>query len=656
VLLPGSEPAAHCYCGHQFGAFSGQLGDGATMYLGEVLAAQESEEGAEAETEGKGRPVRRTELQFKGAGKTPYSRTADGRKVLRSSIREFLCSELMHALGVPTTRAATVVTSDTRVERDVYYTGDPILERATVITRLAPTFLRFGSFEIFKPEDDLTGWRGPSMGRIDILETMLEYVCKHFYSDAYASAPPAAAATPSGSSAVADSPAETERKRARWTAMYLEIVRRTARLVAHWQAHGWCHGVLNTDNMSIVGLTLDYGPFGWMDRYDPGFICNASDPQGRYSYRNQPNICRWNCAKLAESFGLHPALDAEALVDAMGPIYDAAFEETYNSLMQRKLGLLFPMSLESSIAHSAAPPARPDASAAANSRILDVSLRTVMEQTGADYTNTFRILAAVDPFAPPSAGDGSDCDPVLEALLDQTASPAEMAGAEPDMPLRQLEMMEAMAQRNPRIAAHLDEIRAEIERHQRRAALMSKSPEQKRAADRALWTQWLSDYRGTLGNLAQEARTRLVSVVAAGSANAGSAMTADAEQAARTIRRHRLSTMLHSNAKFVLRNWVAQRAILKAEAGSYGEVRAVLAALQDPYALTDPAVQQALETGDAVPLLRGTAPAASGEQSTTTATTSSVVSAEGTTCAAGLAAITDYSSRPPVWAQQLRVT
>jgi serine/tyrosine/threonine adenylyltransferase len=236
-VLPGAEPAAHAYCGHQFGSFAGQLGDGATMYLGEVLHPATGE---------------RWELQFKGAGKTPFSRTADGRKVLRSSLREFLCSEAMAALGVPTTRAGSVVTSDSTVTRDVFYTGDAIQERCTVITRIAPSFLRFGSLEVVKSTDPMTGRAGPSAGDGALLDALLGYVCRHFYghlAGAHAPGKPAGAA---------------------FEAMYVEIVRRSAALVAQWQAHGFAHGVLNTDNMSLLGLTIDYGPFGWMVRAAAG--------------------------------------------------------------------------------------------------------------------------------------------------------------------------------------------------------------------------------------------------------------------------------------------------------------------------------------------------------------------------------------------------
>jgi uncharacterized protein YdiU (UPF0061 family) len=239
-LPPGAETAAHCYCGHQFGRFAGQLGDGAAMYLGEVV----------------NKSGQRWEIQLKGSGKTPYSRTADGRKVLRSSVREFLCSEAMHHLGVPTTRAGTCVTSDTWIQRDVFYTGNVIDERATVVLRIAPTFIRFGSFEIFKPADLITGREGPSVGRKDVLLTLLDYVISSFFPDIYS--------------------AYEHDSENQYLEFFKEAVRLTARLVALWQCVGFTHGVLNTDNMSIMGLTIDYGPFGFMDRFHFDYIPNGS--------------------------------------------------------------------------------------------------------------------------------------------------------------------------------------------------------------------------------------------------------------------------------------------------------------------------------------------------------------------------------------------
>lgn len=221
---------------------------------------------------------KRWEIQLKGAGLTPYSRMADGRKVLRSSLREFMCSEAMHFLGVPTTRAGTCVVSDSTVIRDIFYDGNPKLERCAVVLRIAQTFIRFGSFEIFIGRDRLTSGRGPSYGRIDIMTKLMDYVCDTFYPE------------------IANS--STERKEV-YEKVFEEIVKRTARLVALWQCYGFVHGlvnslfsyfnnqninlfsVLNTDNMSIYGLTIDYGPFGFLDRYDPDFIFNSS---GKFRY------------------------------------------------------------------------------------------------------------------------------------------------------------------------------------------------------------------------------------------------------------------------------------------------------------------------------------------------------------------------------------
>jgi serine/tyrosine/threonine adenylyltransferase len=297
-LIPGSEPAAHCYCGHQFGAFSGQLGDGATMYLGEVVNKRGE----------------RWEIQFKGAGSTPYSRTADGRKVLRSSLREFLCSEAMYHLGIPTTRAGTCVTSDSTVTRDIFYNGNPILERCTIILRIAQTFIRFGSFQICLPTDRQTQRMGPSHGMPQIIVTLANYVINTFYPEY---------------STLDDSQ--------KYKAFFEEIVRRTARLVAEWQCVGWCHGVLNTDNMSIVGVTIDYGPYGFIDRYDPHFICNGSDTGGRYSYANQPSICKWNCKKLGEA--LQPVLDLTDSRQIVEQVFDAEFKKHYLSKLRKKFGL-----------------------------------------------------------------------------------------------------------------------------------------------------------------------------------------------------------------------------------------------------------------------------------------------------------------------------
>lgn len=239
--LRGAEPLAAVYAGHQFGVWAGRLGDGRAISLGEVLG-----------------PEGRIEIQLKGSGRTPYSRGADGRAVLRSSIREFLCSEAMAALGIPTTRAMALVASPLPVYRER-------VETAAVVTRLAPGFVRFGTFQHFLAAD-----------RLDDLRTLADHVIERFLPAL------ADAANP-----------------------YLELLRealeRTAALVARWQAVGFCHGVLNTDNLSILGLTIDYGPFGFLDAYDAGHVCNHSDETGRYRYSLQPAIADWNLRCLAQA-------------------------------------------------------------------------------------------------------------------------------------------------------------------------------------------------------------------------------------------------------------------------------------------------------------------------------------------------------------------
>ncbi|XP_033102203.1 protein adenylyltransferase SelO, mitochondrial-like [Anneissia japonica] len=227
-LLPGCDPAAHCYCGHQFGSFAGQLGDGATMYLGEIVNKRSE----------------RWEVQLKGAGVTPYSRSADGRKVLRSTIREFLCSEAIHHLGIPTTRGGTCVTSDTKVIRDIFYDGNPIQERASIVLRVAQTFLRFGSFEIFKPEDSYTGRQGPSVGRKDILETLLNYTIQTFFPEVHQR--------------------NEENQEKKYLDFYKEVVRLTAQLVAGWQ----CVGFYVYKRQDILSLFSDLsGVFRQLEMY-----------------------------------------------------------------------------------------------------------------------------------------------------------------------------------------------------------------------------------------------------------------------------------------------------------------------------------------------------------------------------------------------------
>jgi len=277
-LLPGSEPLAAVYSGHQFGVWAGQLGDGRAHLLG-----------------GLRNELGHWEIQLKGAGRTPYSRGADGRAVLRSSIREFLCSEAMAGLGVPTTRALCVIGADHPVRREE-------IETAAVVARVAPGFVRFGSFEHWASRD-----------RQVELKQLADYVIDTFRPECRAAANP-------------------------YAELLADVARRTGELMAHWMAVGFMHGVMNTDNMSILGLTLDYGPFGFMEAFDAGHICNHSDDHGRYSYRNQPHVAQWNLYRLADA--LLPLIGRPALAQsAVDENFGAAFEGKFEQLMRAKLGL-----------------------------------------------------------------------------------------------------------------------------------------------------------------------------------------------------------------------------------------------------------------------------------------------------------------------------
>ncbi len=278
-ILPGSEPLSAVYSGHQFGVWAGQLGDGRAILLGDVPAKD---------------AFGRLELQLKGSGLTPYSRMGDGRAVLRSSIREFLCSEAMAALGIPTSRALCITGSDMVVMRETPETG-------AIATRMAPTFVRFGSFEHWFYND-----------RKDELKTLADYVINRFYPELRDAANP-------------------------YRAMLTEVTRRTAELIAQWQAVGFMHGVMNTDNMSILGLTIDYGPFGFMEAFDAQHICNHSDHQGRYAYQMQPKIGQWNCFALGQA--LLPLIGDVDEAYAALDIYKGAYDTTLDRLLHAKLGL-----------------------------------------------------------------------------------------------------------------------------------------------------------------------------------------------------------------------------------------------------------------------------------------------------------------------------
>ncbi|MBM7119038.1 protein adenylyltransferase SelO [Archangium primigenium] len=287
-LWPGMVPYAANYGGHQFGNWAGQLGDGRAIVLGELVAP-------DGQTQ---------EVQLKGAGPTPYSRRADGRAVLRSSIREFLCSEAMHHLGVPTTRALSLVATGDQVIRDMFYDGNPEAEPGAIVCRVAPSFLRFGNFELCTSRED-----------VPLLRQLADYTLTHFFPELGA---------PS---------------RDAYAAFYREVARRTARLIAHWQAVGFVHGVMNTDNMSILGLTIDYGPYGWVDDFNPGWTPNTTDAERRrYRFGNQPGIGMWNVERLGVA--LLPLLDNDE-----APVVEGLheYQRTYEAESARryaeKLGL-----------------------------------------------------------------------------------------------------------------------------------------------------------------------------------------------------------------------------------------------------------------------------------------------------------------------------
>ena len=282
ALWPGMRTLASVYSGHQFGQWAGQLGDGRALWLGEMPT-----------------PAGPMELQLKGAGRTPYSRMGDGRAVLRSSIREYLCSETMAALGIPTTRALCITGSALPVRRET-------METAAVVARVAPSFVRFGHFEHFAHRDKPAA-----------LRRLADFVIDHHYPACRDAAEP-------------------------YAALLEAVALRTAEMVAAWQAVGFCHGVMNTDNMSILGLTIDYGPFGFLDAFDPGHVCNHSDDQGRYAFARQPNVAFWNLHALAQA--LLPLIGggedaSERALAALEP-YKAAFPQALLARMRAKLGLV----------------------------------------------------------------------------------------------------------------------------------------------------------------------------------------------------------------------------------------------------------------------------------------------------------------------------
>jgi len=285
LVTPTMYPYAACYAGHQFGNWAGQLGDGRAITLGEW------------ET-----PLGNTwELQLKGAGPTAYSRRADGRAVLRSSVREYLMSEAMHYLGVPTTRALALVTTGDKVARDMFYDGRPAYEPGAIVMRAAPSFLRFGNFEMLTARNE-----------IDHLTQLVNWTIEHFYPHI-----------------------EGDDKVLRW---FGEVVERTATMIVEWLRVGFVHGVMNTDNMSVLGLTIDYGPYSFLDNYDPGFTPNTTDlPGKRYAFGQQANIAYWNLSRLANA--LVPLISDTDKLEGQLKTYEDHYWRKYYAMMANKLGL-----------------------------------------------------------------------------------------------------------------------------------------------------------------------------------------------------------------------------------------------------------------------------------------------------------------------------
>jgi uncharacterized protein YdiU (UPF0061 family) len=403
AVPPRAKPLSAVYSGHQFGQWAGQLGDGRAILLGELAG-----------------PEGPMELQLKGAGMTPYSRMGDGRAVLRSSIREFLCSEAMAALGVPTTRALVLTGSHQQVVRETP-------ETASVVTRMAPSFVRFGSFEHWYYR-----------GKQDELRTLADYVIRDFYPELQGAENP-------------------------YLALLTEVTRRTARMIAHWQAVGFMHGVMNTDNMSILGITLDYGPFGFMEAFDVDHICNHTDQGGRYSYANQVPVGHWNCYALANA--LLPLIGDKDAAQAALDVYIDAYGDKFDELMHAKLGL---------------------ATKQQKDRELFDAMFKLMQENGVDFTLFFRRLG--------------------ELRIDVPEGDMQVS----DAPLRDLFL------------------------------------------DRAGFDAWALEYRARLREEGSTDATRR-------------------------------SAMHKVNPKYILRNYLAQLAIEKAQNGDFAEVRRLLAVLEHPF-------------------------------------------------------------------------
>jgi uncharacterized protein YdiU (UPF0061 family) len=375
--LEGMQPIASNYGGHQFGHWAGQLGDGRAISLGEVIGAD----------------GRRHELQLKGAGPTPYSRRADGRAVLRSSLREFICSEAMHALGVPTTRALSLVATGEAVVRDILYSGDPKPEPGAIVCRVAPSFLRFGHFEL-----------PASRGQHALLRQLWDFMCTRDFP-------------------------EFEGQAERDAQVFRAICERTALLIAHWMRVGFVHGVMNTDNLAVLGLTIDYGPYGWLEDFDPAWTPNTTDAEGRrYAFGRQPQIAHWNLSCLAGALSSLFA-DESPLREGLRA-YAETFNRAHAEFNAGKLGLLQPRAEDTTLAQR---------------------LYALLHAAQLDFTLSFRALMDLDAAAPdvellrPASYDDAAFEAQRQALAAWLADYAQRLAGEGAPEVRR----ERMAALNP---------------------------------------------------------------------------------------------------------------------------------------------------------------------------------------------------------------
>ncbi len=353
LVLDGMKPFAACYGGHQFGNWAGQLGDGRAITLGEVIGPDE----------------RRFELQLKGPGPTPYSRRADGRAVLRSSLRELVCSEAMFHLGVPTTRALSLVSTGERVVRDLLYDGNARPEPGAITARVAPSFIRFGTFEL-----------PSSRGDLPLLQRLIDFTITTYFPEL---GPPSKDTT------------------LRW---FAEVVRRTAFLMTEWQRVGFVHGVMNTDNMSVLGLTIDYGPYGWLEGFDPEWTPNTTDlPGRRYAFGEQLAIAQWNLLCLANA--LLPVIGEPGPLEEVLNEYGTVAGTAQLAMMRRKLGL-----------------AAAEGADGADRQLLGQVFQ-VLTTTETDMTLFFRALASVTP----ALKDGPD-DALVATVAHAFYAPHEVVG------------------------------------------------------------------------------------------------------------------------------------------------------------------------------------------------------------------------------------